>query len=41
MNRWNAGDISDAQLLAELEEFVFTVEGKGECLKAYLMIAMG
>ena len=41
MHRWNNGSTSDAQLLAEMEEFVFTVEGKGETMRAYLLIAMG
>ena len=27
--------------MAEMEEYVFTVEGKGETLRAYLQIAMG
>ena len=41
MHRWNNGTISDAQLMAEMEQFVFTVPGKGETLRAYLLIAMG
>lgn len=41
MNRWNAGDISDAQLMREMDEYIFSVSGKGETLKAYLLIAMG
>ena len=27
--------------MAEMEEYVFTVDGKGETLRAYLQIAMG
>ena len=27
--------------MAEMEQFVFTVPGKGETLRAYLLIAMG
>jgi len=41
MNRWNAGDISDAHLMREMEEYIFSASGKGETLKAYLLIAMG
>ena len=41
MHRWSTGRISDAQLMAELEEFVFKVPGKGETLKAYLLISIG
>jgi len=28
-------------MMAELGDFVFTTTGKGECLEAYLKIAMG
>ena len=41
MHRWSTGRISDAQLIAEMEEFVFSVPGKGETLHAYLLICMG
>lgn len=41
MHRWSTGYISDEQLLAELDEFVFSVPGKGETLHAYLLISMG
>ena len=41
MHRWSTGRISDAQLITEMDEFVFSVPGKGETLNAYLLIAMG
>ena len=41
MHRWSTGRISDQQLLEEMEEFVFSVPGKGETLQAYLLISMG
>lgn len=41
MHRWSTGYISDEQLIAELDEFVFSVPGKGETLHAYLLISMG
>ena len=41
MHRWSTGKISDAQLIAELSEFVFNVEGKGQTLQAFLIISMG
>jgi len=41
MHRWSTGKISDAQLIAELSEFVFNVEGKGQTLQAFLLISMG
>lgn len=39
MHRWNNGSISDAQLMSEMGHYVFTVEGKGETMLAYLLIA--
>ena len=41
MHRWSTGRISDNQLMAELNQFVFSVPGKGETLEAYLLIATG
>lgn len=41
MHRWSSGQISDAQLISELEEFVFGVKGKGETLHGFLLISMG
>jgi hypothetical protein len=41
MHRWATGRISDAQLRAEMEEFVFSVPGKGQTLQAFLLISMG
>ena len=41
MHRWSTGVIGDAQLMAELGQFVFDVLGKGETLKCYLEIAIG
>jgi len=41
MHRWSTGVIGDAQLMAELAQFVFDVPGKGETLKFYLEIAIG
>ena len=41
MHRWSTGKISDAQLIAELSEFVFNVEDKGQTLQAFLLISMG
>jgi len=41
MHRWSTGRISDAQLIAEMDEFVFSKPGKGETLHAYLLISMG
>ena len=41
MHRWSTGRIGDAQLLSELGQFVFQVPGKGECLEAYIKIAIG
>ena len=41
MHRWSTGRISDAQLVAEMEEFVFSVPGKGQTLQAFLLISMG
>lgn len=41
IHRWTNGSISDATLMAEMESYVFTVPGKGETLRAYLLIAMG
>jgi len=41
MHRWSTGRISDAQLIVEMEEFIFSVPSKGETLHAYLLISMG
>lgn len=41
MHRWSTGRISDSQLIEEMQEFVFSVPGKGETLHAYLLICMG
>ena len=41
MHRWSTGRISDQQLIEEMQEFVFSVPGKGETLHAYLLISMG
>ena len=41
MHRWSTGRISDAQLIAEMSEFVFGVTGKGEILHGFLLISMG
>ena len=39
MHRWNNGSISDAQLMSEMGNYVFTVEGKGQTMQAYLLIS--
>jgi hypothetical protein len=41
MHRWSTGVITDAQINAELAEFVYAVPGKGELLRAALLIAQG
>lgn len=41
MHRWSTGQISDMQLISEMEEFVFGVKGKGETLHGFLLISMG
>jgi hypothetical protein len=39
MHRWSTGVITDEQINAELMEFVYDVPGKGQLLKAALLIA--
>ncbi len=36
MYRWSTAKIGDRQMMAELDEFVFQAEHKGETFKAYL-----
>lgn len=41
MYKWSTGRITDGQMMSELGEFVFDHGHKGQCLQAYLNLAIG
>lgn len=41
MHRWSTGVITDAQINEEMSEFVYQVPGKGQILKAAVLIGQG
>lgn len=41
MYRWSTGRITDSEMMIELSEFIFDVSHKGQCLEAYLNLAVG
>lgn len=41
MYRWSTGRITDSEMMSDLTEFIFDVAHKGQCLEAYLNLAIG